>query len=282
VIIVVALLVLCAGSHVRTPEGDGFPDLPGFSLVREEHVYTPDNLWDLIDGAADLFLEYRFVDLHLARYLRSDSAEIRLEVYRHASPEDAFGMYAVERATDYKFFPVGTQGYRAEGVVNFFCGSLYVKVTTLDSSQSMQDALVDLAGRTVSASGQPCAWPPVLSLLPSRGKIANSEQFVQKGFLGYTCFKGTYSASYSPGGRIFIVAAADTSEVQRIVQAYRSAVNDAGILRSGGSLTFIDPHNGRVELLFAGRYLCGVYDCQDDSARDFLLRSLKESFALTR
>ena len=33
-----------------------FPEIKGWKLIVEEKVYTAENLWDVIDGAADLFL----------------------------------------------------------------------------------------------------------------------------------------------------------------------------------------------------------------------------------
>ena len=63
-----------------------FPEIPGWNVNVENEVYDANNLWDIIDGAADLFLEYSFIDLHTARYINADSVEVRVEVYRHNSP----------------------------------------------------------------------------------------------------------------------------------------------------------------------------------------------------
>ena len=103
-----------------------FPKIPGWQISEEDQVYDANNLWDIIDGAADLFLEYYFVDLHTARYINTDSIEVKVELYRHNSPVNAFGMYSQERDPGYHFIQVGVQGYIEEGVLNFLDGVYYI------------------------------------------------------------------------------------------------------------------------------------------------------------
>ena len=45
-----------------------FPHFSGFKLVTDYTVFVPENLWDFITGAADTYLAYEFVDLHVAEY----------------------------------------------------------------------------------------------------------------------------------------------------------------------------------------------------------------------
>ncbi len=107
-----------------------FPIVPGWTVTTDTTVYTPDNLYDLIDGAADVYLSYGFTDLHLANYRDGKGTEVRVELYRHNTPANAFGIYSQERKPDYHFISVGAQGYRDEGVLNFLAGRYYVKVST--------------------------------------------------------------------------------------------------------------------------------------------------------
>jgi len=126
------LLLVFVASMARAQERDPyFPRFPGWTFSPSETVYVPDNLWDLIDGAADVYLEYNFVDLHLGTYAKGENTEIRVEIYRHATPADAFGMYAQERNPKHSFMSIGVQAYREEGILNFLTGTYYVKITTV-------------------------------------------------------------------------------------------------------------------------------------------------------
>ena len=45
-----------------------FPELGGYKKNTDFPVYSPDNLWDFINGAAETYLAYGFVDVHVAEY----------------------------------------------------------------------------------------------------------------------------------------------------------------------------------------------------------------------
>ena len=132
----ISLALASISNAQNTPTS--FPQIGGWKLTAEGTVYTPNNLWDVIDGAADLFLEYGFVDLQIARYQQTADLEIKVELYRHKSAVDAFGMYSQERYPDYHFIDLGTQGYVEKGALNFLCGEYYVKISTVQSEQPAQ------------------------------------------------------------------------------------------------------------------------------------------------
>jgi hypothetical protein len=75
------------------------PNVDGWELFPETEVFNPDNLFDRINGAAPLFIENNFREMTSMEYKKGDDY-ITIQAYRHASPEDAFGMYASERSTE--------------------------------------------------------------------------------------------------------------------------------------------------------------------------------------
>jgi hypothetical protein len=262
------LVVPCLLAICPPPE---FPQVPGWTCTPDSTVYTASNLWDLIDGAADLFLEYRFEDLHLARYADPEGIEVRVEIYRHATPTDAFGMYAAERSVDYTFITIGTQGYRAEGIVNLFCGEYYVKLSTPDTVRKAQGALVEIAKQVVVHLRRPCEWPAELRRLPVQGRLTNSETFVRRGLLGHAFLVDAFCAGYAGGGTCFVIRSAGEPEAEEIVRKYRAAVKDSVAARPDGTLEVQDPHNGTVLLRRIGADIAGVYGTEDRAARDALL-----------
>src|SRR5512145_3220618 len=97
-------LLVCAFvyafSFTNATDARLFPDLPGWKKKLVETVYTPGNLWELINGAADIFLSYNFQDLQMAEYENKDEM-IRVEIYRHKTGNDTYGIYSAERMPDY-------------------------------------------------------------------------------------------------------------------------------------------------------------------------------------
>ena len=104
-----------------------FPDFSGWKLQEDQRIYTGKDLWELIDGAADIFLSYDFKDLRIAEYSNKEQI-IRVELYRQSTPDNAYGIYTAERMPDYPQVSVGSQGYKSQGVLNFLAGNYYVKI----------------------------------------------------------------------------------------------------------------------------------------------------------
>ncbi|MCK7531147.1 MAG: hypothetical protein MZV63_08950 [Marinilabiliales bacterium] len=111
-----------------------FPDLKGYKTVSDYPVYTPDDLWDYINGAADAYLALGFIDLNITEYVKGRTV-IKAEIYRFGDDAEAFGIYSMERSPGYDFIQVGVQGYNEEGIVHFYKDRYYIKIMTPLQSQ---------------------------------------------------------------------------------------------------------------------------------------------------
>ena len=256
----VLLLVCCSVTGAQIRESL-FPEVKGWKLTIEETVYTPNNLWDVIDGAADLFLEYNFVDLTIARYQKSADLEIKVELYRHKSAVDAFGMYSQERYPDYHFIDLGTQGYVEKGTVNFLCGEYYIKISTVQSEQAAQDGLMTIGGSLEKRLKRTKSWPSLIAVFPTKGKQANTEQYVARNFLGYSFFNSVFTAVYNDGAALkaFIMRLQSPDEASKTIETYLAALPKEGKSKTeGGRFRVRDPHNGVITFILDKNTIYGV------------------------
>jgi len=53
-----------------------FPEIKGWEISGEIKVYTPETLYDYINGAEELYLSYDFQELQVAEYLNEKNASI--------------------------------------------------------------------------------------------------------------------------------------------------------------------------------------------------------------
>ena len=60
---VLVVLLTALFIPVQAGENDLFPEVQGWKMKIDERVYNSGNLWELIDGAADIFLSYYFQNL---------------------------------------------------------------------------------------------------------------------------------------------------------------------------------------------------------------------------
>jgi hypothetical protein len=72
-------------------------DLPGWT-VTDSARYSGKELYGYIDGGAELYHEYGFMQL-ATQVTRCASRELRIEVYRMQSAESAFGIFSLSRGT---------------------------------------------------------------------------------------------------------------------------------------------------------------------------------------
>jgi hypothetical protein len=235
-----------------------FPDLDGWRLTVDSTVYTPSNLWDLIDGAAETFLSYGFKNLRVAEYINDDSVDVRVELYRHSSSTNAFGIYATERKPDYHFISIGTQGYFDSGILNFLAGEYYAKLSSHRSGAKTQVALEKVARAVDLHLGQPRGWPAGLGSLPVEGRIPNTESYIAENFLGYSSLKSAFTAQYGEkeGFQIFVIETAGTDQANAIVQKLVSAA--PGKQTAPGVFRLSDPNSGVIVVVQRGRLVSGI------------------------
>ncbi len=278
--ILLALSGLCTAGRGASPE-NSFPNVEGWKFTPWEKTYTRENLWDIIDGAADLYLSYGFTDLHIGSYENGAGVGVRVEVYKHDSRANAFGIYSQERNPDYHFVDVGTQGYIEDGVLNFLCGRYYVKISSRTEGEKGRDAMMLIARRVERHLGEEREFPAELSLLPPEGRQVNSERFVSQNFLGYSFLHSAYVAEFRAGSSftMFIIDAGTEDQAKGMVLSYVNVSGQAHTSADEGIHRVSDPFNGDVYLLPSGRFLSGVYNCADPQLAQHQLQAVASRLA---
>jgi hypothetical protein len=256
------LLILFSG-QANAGAGTGevsYPEIEGWKLMVSPDVYTPDNLWDLINGAAEAYLSYDFIDLHLADYTSKSGVEIHAEIYRHSSLPNAFGIYSSERSPEYNFIETGVQGYIDEGILNYFTGPYYVKLYSTGSGEEVQESLLKVSGEISAHLDEENAWPELLSLFPPQGKLPNKEHYVRENFIGFNFLRTAYTAEYEGGYRLFILQGKDREEMMEMVRAYLAFTKQDIDPEKESSFTIRDRYNGDIPVILMGASMAGIID----------------------
>jgi hypothetical protein len=271
----------CLAAPLQPPEPTDpglFPPLTGWTVTVDTVFYTPDNLYDLIDGAADVYLSYGFEKVYLADYGSGDGTEVRVELYRHNSTVNAFGIYSQERKPDYHFVAMGAQGYEDEGILNFLTGVYYVKLATHGAGPGVRRSLRAVAHAIARHLLQDTLLPSPLALFPTYGKITNGETYVADNFLGYGVLHSAYIAQYKGEKpfQMFIIPCESSAAARAMLEAYLKAVKQPAGRDGDGVMMVKDPHNGPVGLVLKGRTLAGILNIGDDRRREQEARRLEK------
>jgi len=273
----VCFFSLILNTSFSPAQSDLFPEMDDWKLTINEKVYTPANLWDLINGAADMYLSYGFVNLHLAEYTHNDGTVIKVELYRHSSKDNAFGIYTTERSPDYNYIDVGVQGYLEEGVLNYLFGDYYIKVTANMAGQKTQHALMLVAERIQDKLEQESEWPGIYTAFPE-GIVPYSEHYTAENFLGFAFLHSAFSAEYVVDNiilKVFIIKASNIEEAKDMLKQYFDFTKQ-DIQVKDGHYTVHDKYNGDVEVLLRDNYLAGIVNSTDQELSWEMLKHIDQ------
>lgn len=248
-----------------------FPKMDGWELNVGDKVYTPDNLWDIINGAADAYLSYDFQRLYTANYINNQDGQIRVYIFEHSTPTNTFGIYSQERSEDYELVQTGAQGFRSGEAYYFITGPYYVQISSND--QGLEESMQNLARRIDNKLGDKDQLPNELKLFPEKGKVQNSEKYIANNFLGYSYLHSAFIADYQQDGgsfQVFILSPDNQQETEKILSEYLDFVEFPEEKRDQDKYSIEDPYNGSILLYQSGKYLCGVMGTDKEKKEEYL------------
>ncbi|MFP5228072.1 MAG: DUF6599 family protein [Acidobacteriota bacterium] len=232
----------------------------GAALQGNPSFYSPDNLFQYMDGAADLFVLYGVRTLmHLD--LRAGSVDVTVDIFDMGSPDTAFGMYAAERSSGYQFIPMGAEGYRDAGIINFLQDRYYMKLAGFGNGA---DAVLTPLAHALSAKiGTNPSLPALLARLPQENRKAHSEQYMPKDPLGHPFLGPAYLARYISDGeesQLYVTLARDAADAQQRLRQLAENFVKTGRCEAApdlgpGAIRASNSFEGRVMAQTEGRYL---------------------------
>ena len=234
------------------------PALPGWTTSEAPRRYTPEDLYEYIDGAADGFLEADFLELVSQQYEAPGGRSLTVDIYRHADADSTFGMYSQERPGGGAFLPVGAQGYYETGILNFWKGDFYVKLAAFGLGPKDRETLLDAASAAARRLPGEARMPRLLAALPDRGKVVASERYLRRNVLGYPFLERAFTAQYRFGEKkvaAFVLTVGGEARAAAVLQEYMKAQGRQGAPKAGAPAMIQDPHHGRVTALASGPYL---------------------------
>lgn len=265
-LLLIFLLPLCSLKG-QTPEElkTWLPAVDGWTVAAEVEIFNPDNLFDRINGAAPLFLENNFREMTSMEYKRG-SDYITIQAYRHATPEDAFGMYAAERSSDLVFLPIGGEAQGDKTTLYLFAGNMYLKMwsnASGDVSNELQAIGKELAGKIDAKAG----YPALIRLFPEEGKVPCSATYITSNFIGHEFLRAVYTTRYEKDGQaylLFILNGNTSDGVKEVLTQYMAFTKQTDELKEG-SLLIKDRYNGDIPAFWKGCYLIGLYSESGDA-----------------
>jgi len=119
--------------------------MDGWQYSREPECFAGDKLFDLIDGAADLYFEYGFVKAVNVHYAESSGSKIQLEIYQMDSDSSAYGIFSsIFNSSDVER-EIGLYSVTQDQYVAFVKDRYYVNIAWVLRKDARQESLQTLA-----------------------------------------------------------------------------------------------------------------------------------------
>jgi hypothetical protein len=282
ILLLILTVALCACADMQQTTSDSEPrsetsDLSdlltrlaseGWAIYDQVGEFTADNLYERINGRAELYLAYDVISLTTATFEDKTDIErfVELSVFDMGNPTNAFGIFSVERFQGDPHLDLGRMSYRSDSNVYVWKGKYYVTIVVSDSTEEFEQISLDLARKITSAltdSGEG-VWG--LSALPQDNLITDSVQYFKVDALGLDFLQNTYTAEYLKGEttiKVFLSQQASPDVAQDLVERYAEYSQEYGqgnkrTIINGAEFVLCDM-GGTFDVVFRkGRIVSGV------------------------
>jgi hypothetical protein len=193
-----------------------------WKILEPARTFGPDTLYEEINGEAELVLPYGMERLTVAVLGRTarPGSEVRLELYRMASPRDAYGIWSQYRYPDQEILRIPpVEAIVSDTSADFFRGETFARVRSKPGDGSRND-VVGISSQIVSllsGTGAPPEEAKALDGVP--GRVSGTILYQKKAMLGYEClvpgFEVKFSTASSSGHYLLLPPAADGGALRK-------------------------------------------------------------------
>ena len=258
----------------------------GWVMEGKPAIFTKDNLFDYINGEAELYFPYGFDMLATARYVSTKNPAVSLvmDLYRMGSLTDAFGMYANYRRSDDIPVRAGSDAVLSPSQMLMYQDRYYVRLQASGAPEIEKNVFLACAGALSKRLPQNLRQPQELNAFGIPAVTPRSERYIAQSLLGYSFFRRGFTADAVVDGTpilLFIVPEDTQDAARKTFEQYRSYLAESGkdlkkTATGRTSLTAIDPLYGGAAVQLSGRHVIGAVRVPTPDAALKLLDLVRE------
>lgn len=257
------------------------------SVMTPLESFTPDTLYEKIDGQADLYLASDFVELKFQRYVRTDNQDMWFEVYKYdmGTIENAFSVYSQQYRDDGHPLEWARFAYAVANALFFVHGRDYIEMRAAGTSEELITLMHTVAEEYVERNVLEEATIAGLSWFPEEDLNTKSVAMVSSNAFGFERLNQVYTAEYRINDTTvtaYMSERASPEEAAELASAFSRY-----FLQFGGQeleTGFPSPNGKTIEIMDSfnmifsnGPYLAGVHEAVDiEIARDLASRLHKK------
>jgi len=170
--LVLILAAPLAAAEIVLP-GDDFS--PGWKRSGAAATFIKADLFNHIDGGAELFLEFGFEKAAVQRY-KKGRAELTLEVYEMELPESALGIYLMKCGRESPFEDIPARNSSETAQATIVRGRHFLLVDNYSGGDELKPAMIALAKAALAKIPDVPASRRLFDLLPPEDRLPVTER----------------------------------------------------------------------------------------------------------
>jgi hypothetical protein len=250
-----AVAVRAAGVEVSFPHPD---DVVPYRTSGKPDFFTPDTLWEKIDGEAEQFRRFGLRESASLTYVHPDDPDRRIEVsvYAMESPLLAYGIWSVFRSPGDIEQPIGNRGAVSDFLGFLWHGSSFVTLDAHGPGETMREDLLQMARAVAAKMGEP---PPVPAVVRALEGLVDPRviTLVPDHLLEREIMPPGFRLKVQDSEAFVSLVPVDAN---RLLRDYGKILTDAAPLPWSGreGVTGLDPDLGPITLLLSDDRLAGI------------------------
>jgi len=170
----------------------------GWELYDQVKQFTPENLYEHINGRAEFYIAYDVAGMTFANFMKDGlkGPFIDLFIYDMGNATNAFGVFSAERSQEGSPVKLGRDAYGQDANYYIWKGRYYITIIASETSEELQTIGREIAKKTSSAlndSGEK-VWG--LMAIPQKDIVPRTIKYVKTDAMGLDFMKNTYMAQY--------------------------------------------------------------------------------------
>ena len=151
----------------------------GWRWDGKDTKYNSRNLFDYMDGAAELYLAYGFQNLTVHRFEKSNHPVVILELYEMASSEDAYGVFSFERQDE--AVGIGQGSEFGGGLLRFWKGRYFVSIYADGEGAEVESAILKMGRDSANSIRATGPEPKLVGFIPGKdlGLVDKSVRYLK-------------------------------------------------------------------------------------------------------
>jgi hypothetical protein len=228
--------------------------LSGWTEQGEARSFSADNLFEYMDGNAEGYLLYHFVQMHGVNCQAGEDTLI-VDVSEMENAEWAYGMFASNRDPRVLVEKIGTEAQIVPRRAILVKDKYFVEIGSSREQADVLRSAVRAMEKRIPGSSEP---PEALTWFPREKLVPGSVRMVPESVLGIGALKRGYIAEYADG-KAFLVRETTPESAAEVMNKLRARIGGTAPVKiADEGFEAADKYLGRLCFFRKGRMIGGL------------------------